>query len=269
MSSLSTPSKHLLGLRPSWLKFKFKALRCRWNWTRGQPYRNLEAVLQRLSGFGFPETLVSDNGPQFTSDEFASYMRRIGTRHIRTAPYHPSSNGQAEHFVQFLTVALRKDPALPVNEALADFLLAYRNTPRTTTGEAPAVVLLGRRLSTRLDVVKPSTGETVSARQFTQTLKRRSNGRLGKRFSVGDSVRVRNFRRGDRWFRATILAQTGPVSYKLCVTTLRGVFQWVRHKDHIVRVPPEKDISTPLGPFRESEVPEACQTPAPQEVAPA
>ncbi|KAM7289424.1 uncharacterized protein ISCGN_029553 [Ixodes scapularis] len=45
--------------------------------------------------------------------------------------------------------------------------------------------------------------------------------------------------------------------------------RWVRHKDHIVRVPPEEGISTPLGPFRESEVPEACQTPAPQEVAPA
>lgn len=37
MSSLSTGSRHLLGLHPSWLKFK--ALRCRWNWTRGQPYQ--------------------------------------------------------------------------------------------------------------------------------------------------------------------------------------------------------------------------------------
>ncbi|KAG0424993.1 hypothetical protein HPB47_027813 [Ixodes persulcatus] len=45
--------------------------------------------------------------------------------------------------------------------------------------------------------------------------------------------------------------------------------KWVRHKAHIVRVPPEEDVSTPLGPFPESEVPEACQTPAPQEVAPA
>lgn len=98
--------------------------------------------------FGFPETLVSDNGPQFTSAEFAGYMRSIGTRHIRTAPYHASSNGQAEHFVQSLKASLRKPAGLPVQSALADSLLAHRNTPHTTTGEAPASLLLGRRLRT-------------------------------------------------------------------------------------------------------------------------
>ncbi|KAG0445540.1 hypothetical protein HPB47_014129 [Ixodes persulcatus] len=46
---------------------------------------------------------------------------------------------------------------------------------------------------------------------------------------------------------------SGTFSY--CVNTPQGVFQCGQYKDHIVRVPPEEDISTPLGPFRESEGP--------------
>ena len=35
------------------------------------------------------------------------------------------------------------------------FLLAYRNTPHSTTGEAQSQLFLGRRLRTRLDLLKP------------------------------------------------------------------------------------------------------------------
>ena len=57
--------------------------------------------LQRLlSMYGIPTQLVSDNGPQFTSEEFTSFMKRNGIKHIHSAPYHPSTNGTAERFVQ-------------------------------------------------------------------------------------------------------------------------------------------------------------------------
>ena len=46
--------------------------------------------------YGLPEQLVSDNGPQFTSKEFEQFARANGIRHIRSAPYHPASNGQVE-----------------------------------------------------------------------------------------------------------------------------------------------------------------------------
>ena len=41
---------------------------------------------------GLPQTIVSDNGPSFTSDEF---MQANGIGHITSAPYHPSINGLA------------------------------------------------------------------------------------------------------------------------------------------------------------------------------
>ena len=48
-----------------------------------------------------------DNGPQFTSNEFATFMKGNGTHHIRSAPYHPASNGLAERFIQSVKQALK------------------------------------------------------------------------------------------------------------------------------------------------------------------
>ncbi|KAL1467579.1 hypothetical protein MTO96_042066 [Rhipicephalus appendiculatus] len=95
--------------------------------------------------------------------------------------------------------------------AMKGFLLAYRNTPQATTAEAPSVLLLGRRLRTRLDLVRPSVNDTVAHKQFREASRHR---RRESTFREGDLVRVRNFRRGPRWFSATVLARTGPVSYR-------------------------------------------------------
>jgi transposase InsO family protein len=38
-------------------------------------------------------TLVTDNGPQFTNEEFKDFVERAGADHLTTASYHPNSNG--------------------------------------------------------------------------------------------------------------------------------------------------------------------------------
>ena len=43
---------------------------------------------------------MSDNGLQFVAHEFAEFLRVNGVKHIRVAPYHPSSNGVVERLVQ-------------------------------------------------------------------------------------------------------------------------------------------------------------------------
>uniref|UniRef100_UPI00109F456C uncharacterized protein K02A2.6-like n=1 Tax=Podarcis muralis TaxID=64176 RepID=UPI00109F456C len=64
------------------------------------PSTTTEAVIRVLRGLfathGCPDVLVSDNGPQFTSGTFERYLLGLGIRHALTAPFHPSSNGQAE-----------------------------------------------------------------------------------------------------------------------------------------------------------------------------
>ena len=69
--------------------------------------RTIEALQALTARYGLPELLVSDNGPQFTSDDFAQFMRANGIKHIRCAPYHPSSNGLVERFVQTFKRAMK------------------------------------------------------------------------------------------------------------------------------------------------------------------
>ena len=49
---------------------------------------------------GLPDQMVTNNGPQFTSSEFTVFTPQNGIKHIFTAPYHPSSNGAVERFIQ-------------------------------------------------------------------------------------------------------------------------------------------------------------------------
>ena len=58
--------------------------------------------------YDVPITLVSDNGTNFTSEEFSKFLKEIGVKyHKRTAAYHPSTNGQAERNVQTVKNALK------------------------------------------------------------------------------------------------------------------------------------------------------------------
>jgi len=62
--------------------------------------KTITELRKLFAACGLSEQLVSDNGPQFVSDEFATFMKMNGIKHICCAPYHPSSNGAAERFVQ-------------------------------------------------------------------------------------------------------------------------------------------------------------------------
>ena len=54
------------------------------NWNSTRTIEILRSIFARN---GVPEQLVSDNGPQFTSDEFQTFLKRNGIKHITSAPY--------------------------------------------------------------------------------------------------------------------------------------------------------------------------------------
>ncbi len=86
---------------------------------------------------------MSDNGPQFVSAEFEQFLKSNGIRHFRSAPYHPSTNGAAERLVQTFKRSFTKGKKEGKSDEyiLANFLLWYRTTPHSTTGESPSSLM--------------------------------------------------------------------------------------------------------------------------------
>ena len=56
----------------------------------------IKALRNMFATHGIPETIVSDNGSGFISCEFWDFTMKKGIQHIKTAPYHPASNGLAQ-----------------------------------------------------------------------------------------------------------------------------------------------------------------------------
>ncbi|XP_063961269.1 uncharacterized protein K02A2.6-like [Lytechinus pictus] len=143
---------------------------------------------------GLPEQLVSDNGPQFRSAAFQTFMKQNGIRHILVPTYHPASNGAAERTVRVVKEALKKQvfdgsSKFSMKRRLANFLLKYRTTPQSTTGFTPAELLMKRRLRTRLSLILPDLSQKVENKQSSQ--KRYFKGsRRYRSFDVGENVRI-------------------------------------------------------------------------------
>ena len=68
----------------------------------------VDRLRQTFSTQGLPEIIVSDNGSNFTSKEFETFLKLSGIKHITTAPYHPASNGLAERAVQTVKEGIKK-----------------------------------------------------------------------------------------------------------------------------------------------------------------
>ena len=51
---------------------------------------------------------------------------------------------------------------------VATVLFSYRMTPQTTTGVSPSELLLGKKLRTRLDLLKPNLTSWVESKQVDQ-----------------------------------------------------------------------------------------------------
>ena len=123
-----------------------------------------------FSQFGGPEQLVTDNGPQFVSDDFAQFTKQNGVKHIHCAPYHPATNGLAERFVQSLKMVLKAsvNSGFSLQHRFLNFLFNYRSTPNTTTGVSPASLFLHRQFRTRMDMIFPDKKSQVLTKQAEQ-----------------------------------------------------------------------------------------------------
>ena len=174
----------------------------------------IEYLRTLFAQFGIPESIVTDNGTCFVSEEFQSFLKRNGIRHTTSAPYHPSSNGLAERAVQIVKKGLRKVTSGSMSKRLAKVLFSYRITPQGTTGLAPAELLLGRCPRTRLDLLRPNTADRVEERQRQQKKQHDSKAKA-RTFKEGEAVLVKNFGQGSRWLPGKIIEFSSPGSFKV------------------------------------------------------
>ena len=155
----------------------------------------IEHLSQIFATYGLPKSIVSDNGSCFTSDEFRKFVKQNGIQHIRTAPYHPASNGLAERGVQIIKNCVKQMVGGNMQNKITRFLSRYRITPQSTTGEAPSVLLMNKVLRSRLDLLKPSVKDRVVCAQDKQQNKHAKH----RVFEQGDTIFIRNFGKGKLW----------------------------------------------------------------------
>lgn len=120
---------------------------------------------------GILGTVVSDNGPQYASQEFKQFAREYGFEHVTVSPHFPQANCKAEKGVQIVKNLLTKATENGEDRYLA--LLAYRTAP-LACGKSPAELLMGRRLQTQIPTVKKqvSTPELEAMKKLKEQQKR-------------------------------------------------------------------------------------------------
>jgi len=162
--------------------------------TRSISARSTISIFRQLfARYGPPEILVTDNGTQFTSTEFAHFCATFGVTHLRSPPYHPQSNGQAERFVDTLKRGLQKLRGEEVDSALQELLYTYRYTPSQSVPDSrsPAEIFLGRKLRTTFDLLKPPRqSEDHRNTQMERHFNRRHGARQ-REFGIGEKVWAR------------------------------------------------------------------------------
>lgn len=83
----------------------------------------IAALKSVFSRHGIPQTLISDNRPQYDSKEMKEFASTYRFKHITSSPYYPRGNGLAERMVKTVKALLKETPDMYLA------LLSYRATP--------------------------------------------------------------------------------------------------------------------------------------------
>ena len=180
---------------------------------------------------GLPLVLVSDNGSSFVGEEFKQFMLKNGIRHIFTAPYHPSSNGQAERMVRTFKEAMKCLQSGDMDTKLNRLLFTYRMTPSSTTGKSPAELVFQRQPRSMFHRIVPGNNKPKLARKDNEV-----ENKHVKSFSEDDPVWVKAFDEKKKWIAGIVVKKIGKVNYHVVLCGEDKVMH--RHVDQLsARVP--------------------------------
>lgn len=207
------------------------------NQTSQEIIRHMKSIFAR---HGIPEILVSDNGTQYSSSEFALFSNDYGFSHVTCSPNHQSGNGAAERAVQTIKSLLKAS-----NDPYAA-MLAYRSTP-LSSGFSPAELLMGRKLRTKVPKVQNAPTPNMSqmmknkddAYRFKQKLQFDQRHRVKQlpTLAPGQNVWL-----PDREQSGQVEKQLSPKAY--LVNTPSGQYRRNRKDINSFHDPPETELSS-------------------------
>ncbi|CAI6350433.1 unnamed protein product [Macrosiphum euphorbiae] len=191
----------------------------------------IEKLREIFARFGLPNKIVSDNGPQFRSEEFIQFCKNNMIRFVTSPPYHPATNGSAENAVKSLKNGILKavkdkiNKNVSLNTLIQRYLLTYRNTPHWITGESPSYRMFGRKIKTRLDQLYIPIEKNKYVKRFRKVY-----------FKEGDIVYARDYSNPNKkeWKKGTVEEVLGDRIY--LVRLEKGNVIWRRHVDQLIEV---------------------------------
>jgi transposase InsO family protein len=216
----------------------------------------IEKLKEHFARFGVPDVLYSDNGPQYSSEEFRKFSREWGFHHVTSSPYYAQSNGLAERAVRSAKELLEKCKKDGTDINLA--LLNQRNTPRDEVLGSPAQRLMSRRLKSTI----PCSDKLLKRQQSNDSLvKDRLNEKRQqqKRFydkqaksllalDNGDVVRMQTSKGYDK-LGFVVRAEEQPRSF---VVKSQGQ-EYRRNRRHLLKVPEQNNEVVEQNPVSTEE----------------
>ena len=106
--------------------------------------------------YGIPDTFLSVNGPQYTSQEFFNFVKTYGFELITRSSYYTRGTGKAEAAVKEAKNMLKKSDLLTG-------LLDQRNTPPHGMTYSPAQRFLCRRTKSNLPISESLLSQSVQS----------------------------------------------------------------------------------------------------------
>lgn len=187
------------------------------------------AVIKKLkahfSRYGIPNVFISDNGPQFVSEDFVKFKKAWDFDHITISPRHSQANGKVESAVKAAKRMMRKCTRSHSDQYKA--MLEIRNTPTQGLNTSPAQRLHGRRTRTNLPTTKTllepaGTSSRRYEKQRMEELQRKQQQHYNKGakdlpgLEEGDIVRVKPYKVGDSvWQKAVVKRRLDDRSYHI------------------------------------------------------
>ena len=186
----------------------------------------ITACKVQFARHGIPDVLITDNGTQFSSSEFAKFAEVWKFEHKTSSPHHPQSNRKAENAVKICKNLLKKARADNRDPLLA--FLDWRNTPTEGLGTSPVQRLMGRRTRTLLPThtkllklqLDSETEAKLAQRKQKQELQYNKKSQLLPPIQPGRAIRMKL--PGDtKWSLGSCVKALPNCSYEVEVTGCR------------------------------------------------